>query len=620
MRKLFLLIFLGLNALVYAQESSEGNCFGYPVETIFSISESNKSYTKLLCELPDGRKEHLYVIGNIVTPLIYAGSGQFIDNKLNVDLSDKYYPEEAVKNNEQGTVIVEFVVEKNGSLSGVKIVKSVSPSIDSAAKTIVTGPRFIPCHIGGIPLRSKYKMSVDFRINDLDKGKQSKVSLVKTEETPAGIRFTSTYGGAWGVYTRRYSKTSYGQFNMGAKQKSRDFITGVSVDVPVDSAFEAQLCHLLYGKKGVSLDELGRKFAEKPRGNRIIAGTCLNYVPDKYYSYVYKHIVGKETERHCIIYDIKKQRLLTIADVITDECMAAHGLSAKDELNLILMDYFLYIIDKDNKEVKISLSQDNWDKFAPALQSLLGSKENLPNTEIYDFQQKFIMPYGEIMRSEIINNISIPDSLLLNTEKSISHISLIVEEDGSMTNVNVVQTKKNKGIQNAINKAILSVKKCQPWTLSIKGPVRVLYTTKLDSIPCASQTTDTTSKDPFVLVAEQSPEFPGGTKALYEWISQNIKYPVLAEELGIEGVVIVSFVVERDGSITGAHIEESVDKKLDTEALRVVESMPRWLPGKQNGTTVRVKKSVPVSFTIPIKNEMGNKMNEIDLMLKTIGL
>ena len=93
------MIFLGLNALVYAQESSEGNCFGYPVETIFSISESNKSYTKLLCELPDGRKEHLYVIGNIVTPLIYAGSGQFIDNKLNIDLSDKYYPEEAVKNN-----------------------------------------------------------------------------------------------------------------------------------------------------------------------------------------------------------------------------------------------------------------------------------------------------------------------------------------------------------------------------------------------------------------------------------------------------------------------------------------------------------------------------------------
>jgi protein TonB len=97
---------------------------------------------------------------------------------------------------------------------------------------------------------------------------------------------------------------------------------------------------------------------------------------------------------------------------------------------------------------------------------------------------------------------------------------------------------------------------------------------------------------------EQMPSFPGGMGALMSWLSQNIKYPVIAAENGGEGRVIVQFVVEKDGSITDVKIAKSVDPSLDKEATRVVSSMPHWIAGRQNGNPVRVKYTVPVTFKL----------------------
>ena len=99
-------------------------------------------------------------------------------------------------------------------------------------------------------------------------------------------------------------------------------------------------------------------------------------------------------------------------------------------------------------------------------------------------------------------------------------------------------------------------------------------------------------------VVEEMPHFPGGAAALQAFLSSNTKYPVVAQENGVQGRVIVSFVVERDGSITDVKVVRSVDPSLDREASRVVKSMPRWSPGKQNGSTVRVKYTVPVVFRL----------------------
>lgn len=99
-------------------------------------------------------------------------------------------------------------------------------------------------------------------------------------------------------------------------------------------------------------------------------------------------------------------------------------------------------------------------------------------------------------------------------------------------------------------------------------------------------------------VVEVMPSFPGGQSALFEYLSKNIKYPVVAEENGVQGRVIVTFVVERNGSITDVQVAKSVDPSLDKEAVRVVKSMPHWIPGKQNGSAVRVKFTVPVTFRL----------------------
>jgi protein TonB len=99
-------------------------------------------------------------------------------------------------------------------------------------------------------------------------------------------------------------------------------------------------------------------------------------------------------------------------------------------------------------------------------------------------------------------------------------------------------------------------------------------------------------------VVEQMPSFPGGPSALMQYLSSNIKYPVVAEENGVQGRVVCTFVVEKDGSITDVRVVKSVDPSLDKEAARVVKGMPKWIPGKQNGSAVRVKYTVPVTFRL----------------------
>lgn len=99
-------------------------------------------------------------------------------------------------------------------------------------------------------------------------------------------------------------------------------------------------------------------------------------------------------------------------------------------------------------------------------------------------------------------------------------------------------------------------------------------------------------------VVEQMPTFPGGDAALMKYLKENTHYPTIAAENGVQGRVVVGFVVEKDGSITDVTVIKSQDPSLDREAARVVKSMPRWIPGKQNGSAVRVKYQVPVTFRL----------------------
>ena len=113
-------------------------------------------------------------------------------------------------------------------------------------------------------------------------------------------------------------------------------------------------------------------------------------------------------------------------------------------------------------------------------------------------------------------------------------------------------------------------------------------------------------------VVEEMPAFPGPPYALYEFLARSIQYPKEARDKNIQGRVIVTFVVEKDGSISDARVVKSVDPLLDTEALRVVNSMHSWTPGKQNGEPVRVKYTVPVSFKLDATTPAERYVLEID--------
>ena len=97
---------------------------------------------------------------------------------------------------------------------------------------------------------------------------------------------------------------------------------------------------------------------------------------------------------------------------------------------------------------------------------------------------------------------------------------------------------------------------------------------------------------------EQMPSFPGGDKAMMEWLQANMQYPVIAAEQGIQGRVIVRFVVGPDGKVSGAEVQRSLDPSCDKEALRVIRKMPKWVPGRQNGQAVSVYYTLPVLFKL----------------------
>ncbi len=99
-------------------------------------------------------------------------------------------------------------------------------------------------------------------------------------------------------------------------------------------------------------------------------------------------------------------------------------------------------------------------------------------------------------------------------------------------------------------------------------------------------------------VVEEQPEFPGGQIELMKFLQKNIKYPTISQENGVQGRVIVQFVVNRDGSIVDTQVMRGVDPYLDKEALRVVSTMPKWKPGKQRGKPVRTRFTLPVQFRL----------------------
>ena len=186
-------------------------------------------------------------------------------------------------------------------------------------------------------------------------------------------------------------------------------------------------------------------------------------------------------------------------------------------------------------------------------------------------------------------------TLALNAETVTDYV---YNNDEPQKQVPVKKGKQNAAIKNN-GKTILQVVEAQDQKTEAEAPkseqkqyeATVTYEIKEDS-----------PQDVFDVV-EKMPEFPGGVQELLGFLSKTIKYPAEAEKAGTQGRVIATFVVKKDGSISDARVVKSVDPLLDAEALRVINAMPAWIPGTQNGKPVNVKYTVPISFRLDGKTK-----------------
>ena len=251
-----------------------------------------------------------------------------------------------------------------------------------------------------------------------------------------------------------------------------------------------------------------------------------------------------------------------------------------------------------------------------------------------------VFPGGDMAMMEFLSkNIKYPVEAQKKELQGRVVVSFVVEKDGSLSDVQVA-----KSVDPQLDEEALRVVKSMPnWTPGMHNgkAVRVKYYVPISyrlNGPAAknngqtapvprpadsptAQPSASSGEKPYEVV-EQMPEFPGGMKAMMEYLSSNVKYPVEAQKMGEQGRVIVGFIVEKDGTVSNAKVVKSnkytmveiekdgtVVKKLETsegpviheleaEALRVVQSMPKWTPGKQKGKPVRVKYNIPVSFRL----------------------
>lgn len=130
----------------------------------------------------------------------------------------------------------------------------------------------------------------------------------------------------------------------------------------------------------------------------------------------------------------------------------------------------------------------------------------------------------------------------------------------------------------------------------------IMMLTALLIMACSGQKSEQTTEKIYN-TAEEMPVFKGGDEALMQWLNENIKYPDEAMRKGVSGRVLVRFFIDEDGNVQQPEIVESVDSMLDNEALRVVNAMPKWTPGKTNGKAVKVYFTLPVTFKFETQND-----------------
>jgi len=209
-------------------------------------------------------------------------------------------------------------------------------------------------------------------------------------------------------------------------------------------------------------------------------------------------------------------------------------------------------------------------------------------------------------------NIKYPADAVKNNIQGNVFISFTVEKNGAVSDIKVdralghgtdeeaVRVIKLAGIWNpgTINGEPVATKYNIPVKFSLNKKTGASTKPKQ---PTSSSITNNDNRTYSFTSLENPPTFPGGIKALYQFLGKNIKYPVLAAKNGVQGNVFTTFTVEKDGSITDIKVDRKVGYGIDEEAVRVLKTSPKWIPGSQDGMPIRVTYSIPIKFALESK-------------------
>lgn len=225
----------------------------------------------------------------------------------------------------------------------------------------------------------------------------------------------------------------------------------------------------------------------------------------------------------------------------------------------------------------------------------LSSKSREMNEQVFTVVEKMpSFPGGDAeLLKYIATNIKYPEESQDNGEQGRVICSFIVGRDGSVNNPEVL-----RGVTPLLNEEAVRVINTMPrWNPGMQRgkAVAVKYTVPI-TFRLKSPVEET--KEETLTVVDVMPQYPGGDRELLKFIAQSIKYPTDAQEAGVQGRVICSFVVDKKGNIVEPKIIRGIDPSLDAEALRVIGMMPRWTPGRQDGKAVRVLYTVPITFRL----------------------
>ena len=225
----------------------------------------------------------------------------------------------------------------------------------------------------------------------------------------------------------------------------------------------------------------------------------------------------------------------------------------------------------------------------------LSSKSREMNEQVFTVVEKMpSFPGGDAeLLKYIATNIKYPKESQDNGEQGRVICSFIVGRDGSVNNPEVL-----RGVTPLLNEEAVRVINTMPrWNPGMQRgkAVAVKYTVPI-TFRLKSPVEE--AKEETLTVVDVMPQYPGGDRELLKFIAQSIKYPTDAQEAGVQGRVICSFVVDKKGNIVEPKIIRGIDPSLDAEALRVIGMMPRWTPGRQDGKAVRVLYTVPITFRL----------------------